>query len=438
MKGLIDMPEEILMPNSFSIERSLLGSFLIYHDIYLKYSNKVDPAYFYFSPFKTIFEYMLQSNCTSPRLLKEKFPALAENISDAVGSNDGQIEYETEIEILRDRWERRRLIEISKQAIQAAAEDFERPGSAIIESTMTEINRDYSATGTPEHIRTILPRVVEGLYAQITGEVKGRATGLPDVDDILGCFMPGELSIIAARPSMGKTSFVNDIILYEAVKRENPVLFFSLEMSKEQIVGRMLFTESGASYGNALTGSKRDLDKAKENIEKVAAANIYIDDSTNINTSHIYTKTEAWIKKHGIKIVFIDHRGYIKPLQRARSTHEEVSEISKGLVGIARKFNIPVVLVSQLSRNVESRRPPVPLLSDLRESGSLEEDARKVIFLYRDDYYNKNSEKKGMVDIIIAKNHNGKTGTVELIFEIENMKFKCKAKEGPYDSFGHD
>ena len=300
---------------------------------------------------------------------------------------------------------------------------------------MTAINQDYQAPGTPEHIRDILPRVIDGMHKQFSGENKNRGTGLIDVDDLMGAFEPGELAIIAARPSMGKTSFVNEIIGFEAFKRGNAVLFFSLEMSSEAIAGRMLFSESDASYGNALIGCKKDLQAASANIERVSQANIFIDDSVGITVPNIYNKVESYQKKHGIKIVFIDHRGFIKPLTMGRSTHEEISEISKGLVGIAKKFKIPVVLVSQLSRAVESRRPPIPMLSDLRESGSLEEDARKVIFLYRDDYYNKNSDRKGMCDIIIAKNHNGKTGTVEVILDLEKMKFKCKAKRGEYDNF---
>lgn len=430
---------EIKMPQSLIIERSILGSFLIYHEIFLKYSHLIQPEYFYNSAFKTIFNYMLLSNCTNAIILKEKFPAFDADITDLINSHDSATDYMAEIDILRDRFERRKLIEISHLSMMAAQEDFERSSTEIIDNTISQINDNHITSGIPEHIRDILPRVIDKLERQTTDSTQATATGLIDVDAVMGCFEPAEFSIIAARPSMGKTSFVCHVIRNIAIRQKLPVLFFSLEMAKEQIAGRILFAESDASYGGALVGCKDDLSKIKTNIEAVQSAGIFLDDTTCCTMSNIYTKTENYVKHHGIKIVFIDHLLFIKSSAHARSKHEEISEISKAMVNMARKLKIPVVLVCQLSREVERRNSLIPKLSDLRESGSLEEDARKVILLYRDDQANRDSMRKGLMDVIVAKNHNGKTGSVEVVFQIDKMIFKNKAKpEDDYENIRRD
>jgi len=423
------------MPQSFECEKAIIGAFLIENDLYIKYSTKMSQDMFYNIELGIVYEYMISGNTTSPRLIKERFPHLAELVNTCISSFDGSRCLDNEIGILRDRLYRRCVIKACNEAIQKAATDWETPGMAIAEKAIQDLSKRYDPGNEPEHIKTILPRVMDSLQAKVTGKSPNPKTGLIDVDGILGDFKPGEVSIIAARPSMGKTSFVNCIILNEAIVNKLPILFFSLEMTKEAIAGRMLFTEADASYGSALVGSKKDLIAVGQSLNRIAESNIFIDDSTGVTVNNIFAKSEMWVKKHGIKIIFIDHRGFIKPIQKGRSTHEEVTEISKGLVEVAKKLNIPVVLVSQLSRKVEDRRPPVPMLSDLRESGSLEEDARKVIFLYRDEYYNQDSKKKGVVDIIIAKNDNGQTGTAEAVFDKSKMKFRNKLEEGGFNDF---
>jgi len=421
-------------PSAALIEKSVFGSFLLYREIFLKYSHMLIPDFFYNSAYKKIFEYMVAESCNIPRILKEKFPQYQAEITDALAAQDGSTNYSAEFDILKDRYERRRLIEISLAAIDGAHSDFESKASEIIDATISKINESYIAAGTPEHIKKILPRVITMLENQIRGEAPGASTGLIDVDKILGCFMPGEMSIIAGRPSMGKTSFVNEIVRFMAIRQEKPVLFFSLEMTKEQIAGRILFSESKASYGSALLGHRKSLEAVMSNIDIVQTAGIWIDDTAGTTVSNIMTKAENYVKNHGVQVIFVDHCGYIRPTHRARTKHDEISEISKSLCAVAKKLNIPVVLVSQLSREVERRSPPIPQLSDLRESGSLEEDARKVILLYRDDYYKRDSNRKGILDVIIAKNHNGPSGRVEVLYDLPTMSFKNLEKESGDDA----
>lgn len=421
--------EERLPPRSEPIEKSIFGSFLLYRDIFLKYSHLLISDFFYNSCFKKVFEYMVAESCTSPKILKERFPHWVEPINEAIRGQEGGCNYLAEIAILKDRYERRKLIEIANKAMSDAFSNYELQASEIIDNTITEINDNYISAGTPEHIKTILPRVIEGMENNIKGIEPGSSTGLLDLDKMLGCFMPGEMSIIAARPSMGKTSLVLEIVRHLAIRQNKPVLFFSLEMTKEQIAGRILFSESKASYGAALLGNRKALESVMGGVDAVQAAGIWIDDTGGTSVANILTKAENYVKNHGVQIIFIDHRGYIKVTHKGRSTHDEISEISKGLCLVAKKLNIPVVLVSQLSREVERRNPPIPMLSDLRDSGSLEEDARKVLLLYREDYYKKDSNRKGILDIIVAKNHNGPSGRVEVLYDLPTMSFQNLTKE---------
>lgn len=411
--------ENLSIPESRLIEQSVLSTFLMNEAAYIKYGHMVLPEYFYTEAHRKIFE--LLPEIRSPRLLREKNPGLAETTSALVAAYSPSTQTATEIEILADKYRRRRIIEISTQAIQAATVDYERSAADISDATISGLSEQQISTGKPEHIRDILPAVFTSLQNRV-GSTYDIATGISEVDKVFGGFAPKELSIIAARPSMGKTSFVLHIIRHISIERKLPTLLFSLEMGAEQVAGRILFSDSRASYSAALLGNKGELEKVGGGVERVSGADIYIDDAPGQMLSTIASKAEFYVKNHGIRAIFIDHLGYIR-VSRGRSRHEEISEISKGFAYLAKKLNVPVILVSQLSREVERRRPAVPLLSDLRESGSLEEDARKVILLYREDYYNRDTDKKGHVDVIIAKNHNGETGPVAIYGDKATMTF---------------
>ncbi len=257
--------------------------------------------------------------------------------------------------------------------------------------------------------------------------LRGIPTGFTGLDTILAGLQKSDLIILAARPSMGKTSLALNIAQNIATKEGVPVGIFSLEMSKEQLIDRMLASEAGIDSWKLRTGSLEDKDFEKLNkaMGVLAEAPIYIDDSAMANVMEMRTKARRLQSEHDLGLIVID---YLQLMSGGSSGSDnrvqEISEISRGLKGLARELNVPVIALSQLSRSVEQRNPKIPQLSDLRESGSIEQDADVVMFIYREDYYEKETEKKNIADILIKKHRNGPTGEVELYFQPEQTLFK--------------
>lgn len=259
------------------------------------------------------------------------------------------------------------------------------------------------------------------------GELRGIRTGYRDLDNMTAGLQRSDLIILAARPAMGKTTLVTNLAYNVATIAKQPVLFFSLEMSKEQLVDRMLADASGVDSWNIRTGNLSDEDFAKlsEAMGEMAEAPIYIDDTPGLSVLEMRTKARRKHHEQPLGLIIID---YLQ-LMQATGNHQgnrvqEVSEISRGLKLIARELNVPVIALSQLSRSVESRNPPIPQLSDLRESGSIEQDADIVSFIYRPGYYEPdNPEVQNITDLIIAKHRNGPVGRVQLYFHPERLRF---------------
>jgi replicative DNA helicase len=272
--------------------------------------------------------------------------------------------------------------------------------------------------------------MMNNLQKEITGN--GMKTGLIDIDNITGIFQPAEYIILAGRPSMGKTAFCLCTARHLA-ENNYPVLIFSIETTKEVMCGRIVFGATECSYDKILRGNQLEISRhtASTELWKMSEAPIYIDDTPGATIGHIEAIAENYVKNHGVKIIMIDHVGLIKGSQE-RSRHEELSNISKGIKTTLKKLNVPGIILCQLSRKVEERHPPIPMLSDLRESGSLEDDADKVIFIYREEYYKRYTKeeiengktKKGIAEIILAKNKNGRTGYNEVAFDLETMNFR--------------
>ena len=251
---------------------------------------------------------------------------------------------------------------------------------------------------------------------------KGTVTGIPtvfiDLDYKLSGFQPSDFILIAARPSMGKTAFVLNIAQYMAFKKNKAVAIFSLEMSKEQLVNRLFSLESQVDAQSLRTGNMKDSDWEKliEGAGIIGQSKLIIDDTPGISISELRSKCRKYKLEHGLDIIIIDYLQLMTGSvgRSSESRQQEVSDISRQLKGLARELNVPVVSLSQLSRAVESRPDKRPMLSDLRESGAIEQDADVVMFIYRDEYYNKDSEFKKQAEIIIAKQRNGPVGTVNL------------------------
>ena len=267
---------------------------------------------------------------------------------------------------------------------------------------------------------------IEKLY-----ETKGGITGLPsgfkDLDKLTSGLQPSDLILVAARPSMGKTAFTLNIAQHVAVHENKSVAFFSLEMSKEQLVQRMLCSEGGIDSQRLRVGEleENDWEKLINAADRLSRAPIYIDDTAGITVMELRSKARRLKAEHDLQLIVIDYLQLMQGRSSKNSDNrqQEISEISRSLKALARELNVPVIALSQLSRSVESRQVKKPMLSDLRESGSLEQDADIVMFLYREDYYDPETEHKNITDVIIAKHRNGPVDTVQLFFHKQFTKF---------------
>ena len=261
--------------------------------------------------------------------------------------------------------------------------------------------------------------------ARNQGSVTGIPTGFIDLDYKTAGLQPSDLILVAARPSMGKTAFVLNIAQYVAFHEQMATAIFSLEMSKEQLVNRLLALESRVDAQQLRTGNLTDSDWAKlaEGAGGIGRSPLLIDDTPSISVAELRSKCRKFKLEHDLKLIIIDYLQLMSGNGRSESKQQEVAEISKSLKAIARELNVPVIALSQLSRAVEQRPDHKPMLSDLRESGSIEQDADVVMFIYRDDYYHPDSEKKNIAEINIAKQRNGPIGTVELVWMPQYTKF---------------
>jgi replicative DNA helicase len=261
----------------------------------------------------------------------------------------------------------------------------------------------------------------------------GTPSGFQDIDDLTGGFQPGNLIVLAARPSMGKSTLATNIAENAAIEHGRPVALFSLEMSETELAHRFIASQAKVSSDELRKGRvKADRwPKVLRAVEKLARAPIYIDDSSDISVLEMRAKARRLHARspNGLGLLIVDYLQLIRPDGRADSRVEQVGQISRGLKILARELEIPVIAVSQLSRAVESRNPPVPMLSDLRESGQVEQDSDVVMFVFRDEYYNRESERLGEADIIFAKHRNGPVGEVTLTFQPRYPRFSSMYRE---------
>ncbi len=268
------------------------------------------------------------------------------------------------------------------------------------------------------------------------GALRGLATGFADLDNYLAGLQKSDLVILAARPSLGKTSLALDIARHAAIKEKTPVGLFSLEMSKEQLVDRMLASEARVDLWRlrtgrlSLDGEESDFSKIQEAMGILAEAPIFIDDAASSNIIQMRTMARRLQAEHGLGLVVVDYLQLMEGRNSGATDNrvQEISEISRSLKNLARELNVPVLALSQLSRAVESRNPQIPRLSDLRESGSIEQDADVVLFIYREDREKPNSERKNVAEIHIAKHRNGPVGKIDLYFNADQVSFKNLAK----------
>ena len=340
-------------------------------------------------------------------------------------------------EIVAEKAALRRLIKVNeeiasacyagKDSVDEIMEDTEKK---IFQVLQRKTNDDFVP------IKDVVLNALDKIEAasRTKGNVTGHATGFIDLDYKTAGFQNSDLILIAARPSMGKTAFVLNIAEYMAFHSNETVAIFSLEMSKEQLVNRLFSLESHVEAQNLRTGNLSDSDWSSliEAAGIIGKSNLIIDDTPGISVANLRSKCRKYKLEHNLGIIMIDYLQLMTGSRKAESRQQEISDISRSLKEIARELQVPVVALSQLSRAVEQRPDHRPMLSDLRESGAIEQDADVVMFLYRDDYYNHDTDKKNVAEVIIAKQRNGSIGTVELAWLPSFTKFANMQKVKSY------
>ena len=336
--------------------------------------------------------------------------------------------------IVREKATLRRLIRVNEEIANTCYVGKDRLEDILAYTEKAIFNLLQSRdTGGFVPIKQVALDVLEKIEAasRSGGMVTGIPTGFIDLDHKTSGMQPSDLVLLAARPSMGKTAFVLKLVDYVAVRKGLPCMVFSLEMSKEQLVNRMLSMESSVDSQKLRTGSLTDADwdAVVEGIGIIGNSKLIIDDTPGISITELRSKCRKMKLEHGLSMVIIDYLQLMSGSGRSGDNRQqEISEISRSLKALARELNAPVIALSQLSRACESRQDHRPMLSDLRESGAIEQDADVVMFLYRDDYYNKDTERPNVAEVIIAKQRNGPIGTVELLWRPEFTKFVNMAR----------
>ncbi|GAA4867266.1 replicative DNA helicase [Paenibacillus vulneris] len=427
-------------PQNLEAEQAVLGAILLDSDSLVTAMERITSDDFYRTSHQRIFESMIE-------LAEENEPIDLITLTARLQNKQqleeiGGIKYLSELanavptaanidyyaQIVEEKSMLRRLIRAATNIVTegyAAADDV---GDLLsdAEKRILEISQRRSGTGFIA-IRDVLMEVfdkVEFLYNN-KGGATGVKSGFQDLDKMTSGFQRSDLIIVAARPSVGKTAFALNIAQNVGVREKETVAIFSLEMGAAQLVQRMICAEANVDAGRMRTGflESDDWEKLTMAIGALSEANIYIDDSPSVTVADIRAKCRRLKQEKGLGMILIDYLQLIHGRGKGDNRQQEVSEISRTLKQIARELDVPVIALSQLSRGVEQRQDKRPMMSDLRESGSIEQDADIVAFLYRDDYYDKESEKKNIIEIIIAKQRNGPVGTVELAFLKNFNKF---------------
>ena len=430
-----------ILPHSMEAEQSVIGSMIMDREAIIVASEIVLGEDFYNKQYGVVFDTMVELNdegrpvdlVTLQDRLKEKDvpPEVSslEFIRDLITAVPTSANIKHYANIVAEKATLRRLIRINEDIANTCyvGKDSLEDILADTEKRVFDLVQRRN-TGEFVPIRQIVMNAMDNIEkaSHNKGNVTGVATGFLDLDYRTAGMQPSDLILVAARPSMGKTAFVLNIAQYVAFKQAKTVAIFSLEMSKEQLVNRLFSMESKVDSQHLRTGNLSDVEWEKliESAGAIGRSNLIIDDTPGISISELRSKCRKYKLEHNLEMIIIDYLQFMSGSGRSTdSRQQEISDISRSLKALARELHVPVIALSQLSRAVEQRPDHRPMLSDLRESGAIEQDADVVMFIYRDDYYNKDTEKKGIAEIIIAKQRNGPIGTVELVWLPDFTKF---------------
>ena len=430
-----------ILPHSIEAEQSVIGSMIMDREAIVVASEIVLGEDFYNKQYGVLFDTMVELNdegkpidpVTLQDRLKEKDvpPEVSslEFIRDLIIAVPITANVKYYANIVAEKATLRKLSRLNEEIANTCY-----VGKSSLEDILSDTEKrvfdlvQRRNTGEFVPIRQIVMNAMDHIEkaSHNKGNVTGVATGFLDLDYRTAGMQPSDLILVAARPSMGKTAFVLNVAQYVAFKQDKTVAIFSLEMSKEQLVNRLFSMESKVDSQHLRTGNLSDAEWEKliESAGVIGKSHLIIDDTPGISISEMRSKCRKYKLEHNLEMIIIDYLQLMSGSGRSTdSRQQEISDISRSLKALARELHVPVIALSQLSRAVEQRPDHRPMLSDLRESGTIEQDADVVMFIYRDDYYNKDTEKKGIAEIIIAKQRNGPIGTVELVWLPDFTKF---------------
>jgi replicative DNA helicase len=427
-------------PQAIEAEESVLGSILLDNQAINVCLERIRAEDFYKSAHQTIFEAMMvlsdkrepidsitlgQQLRSMGQLDNVGGAATISYLASAV-PNAANVGYYAKV--IKEMSIRRRLIHESNDIINSAFE-LEGEIEEFLDSTEQKILgvSDFRTQSSFARVSDIVQdsiRLVEKLYDQ-KEPVTGVPSGLQKLDKLTAGFQPSDLIIVAARPAMGKTALTLGWSQYIGIYAKKPVAFFSLEMSKEQLVLRMLCSESRINNSSVRTGDLTDRDFARmvEGASRISESEIFIDDTPALTITELRAKARRLHRDHPLGIIIVDYLQLLRSPAYSHSREQEISDISRSLKALAKELHVPVIALSQLNRSVESRNDKRPMMSDLRESGAIEQDADIIMFIYRDEVYNKETQDKGVAEIIIAKQRTGPTGAVRVAFSGEFTRF---------------
>ncbi|TSC92553.1 MAG: Replicative DNA helicase [Candidatus Berkelbacteria bacterium Licking1014_7] len=443
-----------LPPQNLEAEQAVLGALLIDQEAFYKVSDFLRPDDFYQEENKLVYQTMVD-------LAEDKQPLDVLTVVNLLEKRKqlkrvGGASYITKIvnvtptaanvvsygRIIKDRATLRQLITVGSEIVELGFQEDKQTIELLDQAEKSLFN--VSQSFLKEKFIPIKD-VLAGAFERIDelhrnkGKLRGVPTGFRELDNLLAGLQQSDLIILASRPSMGKTSLAISMTINVATKHQVPVGFFSIEQSRDQIVDRMLISVAGIDSWRLRTGNLSDSDfpKIGHAMGILSEAPIYIDDTPILSIIEMRAKARRLQAEKGLGLIVVDYIQLMEGSARSQrdgSRVQEISEISRGIKAVARELNVPVLALSQLSRAVESRHPKIPQLSDLRDSGSLEQDADVVMFIYREDYYEPETERKNIADILIKKHRNGPTGSVELYFWGNKMAFRDIERKHEEDS----
>lgn len=430
-------------PQHLEAEQSIIGGLMLDHEAFDQVADLIDTADFYKPANQKIYQAIKELHSKSQPIDIITVTNLLQSRDEL--ENSGGPEYlvslldktisaaniQTHAEIVREKSLLRRLIATSNGLIERAYSQDYTDIESLIDQAEAEVLKigenkaKQGLVGSMEIVKSSIEKIEE-LFKR-KADITGLATGFKVMDDMTAGLHPGELTIIAARPSMGKTAFSLNIAQHAALRLKKTIAYFSLEMGKEAMMMRLLSAEAKVQMGEIRTGRIQDSSWPKliSAAGALSEAGLFIDDTPGISPFEIRARCRRLKSQHGLDMIIIDYLQLMDLKQKVESRERAVSEISKALKNIAKELQIPVIALAQLNRGVEGRADRRPMLSDLRESGSIEQDADVIMMLYRDDYYDKeDQDKQGHAEVIIGKQRNGATGTVKLRFDAKFSRFR--------------